>query len=235
MNVLWFSAGVSSAMCAYFCKNELDEIIYQHIDDQHPDTLRFLHDVEKLIGRKILIQQSPYYTNVESVCLAYNVIRIPGAPAQCTKILKQAERKRWEYEHPGDHTYFWGMDYTERDRMEGIIAAMPNANHRFPLIERELTKEDAHAIAERLGLDRPEMYKKGYHNNNCIACVRGGKGYYNKIRIDFPEAFAARSRLERKIGHTIIDGVWLDELDPEAGRHDPPISIECGVYCMLNL
>lgn len=31
MNVLWFSAGVSSAMVAYLCKDELDEIIYQHI------------------------------------------------------------------------------------------------------------------------------------------------------------------------------------------------------------
>lgn len=30
MNILWFSAGVSSAIAAYLCRDELDEIIYQH-------------------------------------------------------------------------------------------------------------------------------------------------------------------------------------------------------------
>lgn len=31
------------------------------------------------------------------------------------------------------------------------------------------------------------MYDLGYANNNCIGCVKGGIGYWNKIRIDFPE------------------------------------------------
>lgn len=32
-----------------------------------------------------------------------------------------------------------------------------------------------------------------------------------------------------------ITAVYLDELDPEAGRHDPPIDIDCGIFCELNL
>jgi hypothetical protein len=79
------------------------------------------------------------------------------------------------------------------------------------------------------------MYDLGYHNNNCIGCVKGGKGYWNKIRVDFPEVFAARAKMERDIGHYCIkDANWLDELDPEAGRNDPPVTQECGVYCMLT-
>lgn len=234
MNVLWFSCGVSSAIAAYLCNRELDRVCYQHIDDQHPDSLRFLHDTSYLLGKKIEQRQSPY-RNVEAVCRAYNIIRIPGAPAQCTKTLKQAERKKWEYENPGVHTYYWGLDCTERGRMEGIIAAMPDADHRFPLIERDLTKDDVHAMAARLHLARPAMYEMGYHNNNCIGCVRGGMGYWNKIRQDFPGVFASRARMERAIGHSCINGVYLDELAPEAGRHDPPIDIDCGIFCELNL
>ena len=234
MNVLWFSAGVSSAIVAYLCKDELDAIIYQHIEDQHPDTLRFLHDVENLIGKEITIQQSPFRT-VENACRYGKCIRIPRKPPQCSSLLKRKERQKWEYEHEGEHTYYWGLDFSERERAERFERGMPYVKHRFPLIERELTKQDVHGIAESIGLLRPMMYEMGYHNNNCIGCVAGGMGYWNRIRRDFPEVFAARAKMERDIGHSCINGVFLDELDPEAGRDDPPISTECGVYCLLNI
>ncbi len=37
------------------------------------------------------------------------------------------------------------------------------------------------------------MYDLGYPNNNCIGCVKGGMGYWNKIRKDFPEVFQKRA------------------------------------------
>ena len=69
MNIMWFSAGVSSAIACWLCRDEIDEIHYQHIDDQHPDSLRFLHDVETLIGKQIQIHRSPY-GSVDAVCRA---------------------------------------------------------------------------------------------------------------------------------------------------------------------
>lgn len=118
MNVAWFSCGVSSAMVCYLCRNELDEIHYQHIDDQHPDSLRFLHDVERLVGKPIAIHQSPYMS-VDKVCRAFGFLK--GAyGARCTEVLKKRERKKWEREHPGRHTYFWGLDCGEKRRVDGI-------------------------------------------------------------------------------------------------------------------
>ena len=234
MNVLWFSAGVSSAIVAYLCQDEIAVVLYQHIEDQHPDTLRFLHDVEKLIGKSITIQQSPYRT-VDNACRSKNCIRIPRKPPTCSLLLKREERQKWEYENEGNHVYYWGLDYTERERAERFERSMPNVDHRFPLIERGLTKQDVHGMAVSLGLRRPAMYDMGYHNNNCIGCVAGGMGYWNKIRRDFPEVFASRAKMERDIGHSCINGVYLDELSPDAGRDDPPITTECGVYCLLNI
>ena len=236
MNIMWFSSGVSSFIAAYFCRGELDAIIYTHIEDQHPDSLRFNADCELELGGKITQLQSQYYINVEDVCLRRNFINSPHG-AQCTVKLKKEVRKRWEYEHPGKHTYFWGLDYSEREKLraERIVDSMPVFEHRFPLIEQGLIKEDAHALCKRLGIKRPAMYDLGYHNNNCIACIKGGKGYFNKIRRDFPDAFAARAKMERKIGASCIKGCFLDELDPDAGRHDPPITEDCGIMCELNL
>ena len=39
--------------------------------------------------------------------------------------------------------------------------------------------------------------------------------------------------MERKIGASCINGTFLDELDPEAGRHAPPIVPDCGIFCEL--
>ena len=57
-------------------------------------------------------------------------------------------------------------------------------------------------MLENLGIKRPAMYDLGYGNNNCIGCLKGGMGYWNKIRIDFPEVFDRYSSLERETGHS---------------------------------
>jgi hypothetical protein len=80
------------------------------------------------------------------------------------------------------------------------------------------------------GIALPEMYLFGYNNNNCIGCVKGGAGYWNKIRRDFPEQFNRMAKLERAIGSTCIKGTYLDELNPKAGRHKD-MEITCDFTC----
>lgn len=56
MKVCWFSTGISSFVACYLAK-DIDEIIYTHVSNQHPDSLRFLHDCEKILNRKITVIQ----------------------------------------------------------------------------------------------------------------------------------------------------------------------------------
>lgn len=56
-------------------------------------------------------------------------------------------------------------------------------------------------------------------------------GYWNKIRQDFPEVFNQRAEMERIAGATCINGIYLDELGPEAGRNERPIVDDCGIFC----
>jgi hypothetical protein len=37
--------------------------------------------------------------------------------------------------------------------------------------------------------------------------------------------------MERKVGHTCIKGIYLDELNPDEGRHTAPIVDDCGMFC----
>lgn len=235
MKVCWFSARVSSFIAAYLERESLDKIIYCHIDEQHEDSWRFLKDCEKLLGIEIEVLQSPY-KSVESVINKRRYINSRYG-AECTEILKKKVRKKWEYEQKQkgikEFVYVWGIDIEEAHRKDNIIEANPHAEHIFPLLDKELTKADAHGISRSLGLKRPAMYDLGYRNNNCIGCVKGGMGYWNKIRVDFPAVFELRAKQEREIGHTCIKGVYLDELDPERGRFDDEVMEDCGIYCML--
>lgn len=231
MNVSWFSAGVSSAVATKLVIAELDKIIYTHIDDQHPDTMRFVKDCEKWFGKPIEILQSKYKTVAESFFASSSGFINGPTGAICTRILKKRVRKDWERKQTEPLIYYWGMDINEAKRTERIEAAQPNQSHRFPLIEQGISKEMAHQILMASGIKRPAMYNLGYHNNNCVGCVKGGKGYWNKIRIDFPEVFKARAEMERRIGATCLNGIYLDELDPNCGRHEGPIVGDCGIMC----
>jgi len=208
-----------------------DKVIYIDIDDQHPDSMRFVLDCEEALGREIEVLRSPY-GSVGNACRSFGFIA-SAYGAKCTDVLKKRVRKEWESQQAEPLTHIWGMDCTERNRAENICAAMPRNKHEFPLIDEMLNKADAHGICAIRGVKRPVMYDLGYSNNNCIACVKGGMGYFNKIRVDFPEAFAARAKLEREIGHSCINGVYLDELDPAAGRMSEEIIPECGIFCNL--
>ncbi len=237
LTVSWFSAGVSSAVATKLMIDEIDRIIYTHIDDHHPDTLRFVKDCEGWFGKPVEILQSPY-KSVEAAIMATGShpsgVYVNGPRgASCTRYLKRRVRQDWEYENKGPVRYVWGLDCNENHRAERIVENMCDQEHAFPLVDRRISKEHAHEILIASGIRRPAMYELGYHNNNCVGCVKGGMGYWNKIREDFPEVFARRAQMERAAGATCINGVYLDELDPERGRHEPPIVGDCGILCEL--
>jgi hypothetical protein len=239
LKVCWISAGVSSFVAGYLAKDTVDEYIYIDVSDQHQDSLRFVKKCEIALGKPIQILQSAEYKSVGDVCRAFRFVN-SAFGAKCTEVLKKRVRKKWEYEHRNfDITYIWGMDLNEKHRAERIVEGMPDFSHEFPLVDRGLTKQDAHGICAELGIKRPKMYDLGYSNNNCIGCVKGGKGYWNKIRRDFPEVFADRARMEREIGHSILHDangpIFLDELDPEAGSMSDEIMEDCSIFCQMAI
>ena len=232
MKISWFSAGVSSFVATYLERKTIDKILYIHIDDQHEDTLRFIKDCENALDKEIEVLQSPY-KSVDNVIQTFRFINSRYG-ARCTEILKKRVRKEWEYDK-GKLTYVWGYDSSEKNRADRLLESMPEHDHVFPLIEQSISKEEAHGLLKRLGIKRPAMYDLGYRNNNCIGCVKGGMGYWNKIRQDFPEVFERRSKQEREVGRSCINGVFLDELDPDRGNMENEVMEECGIICQLSI
>ena len=235
--VSWFSAGVTSAVASKLAleTGKDIELVYIETGSHHKDNERFLEQCEEWYGQKIVNIKNPNYRDVFDVVKRNRYVNGPSG-AKCTTELKRKVRKRYEYGKE-IKSYVWGFHYGRREkkRAERVKEAMPYVDHWFPLIDNKITKENALCILEKAGIERPLMYRLGYNNNNCIGCVKGGRGYWNKIRQDFPEAFNQMALLERDIGRSCIRGRFLDELGVDEGREIKEIIPECGIQCELNI
>lgn len=234
----WFSCGAASAYAAKIAVEERDaDVLYcDTLAYEHPDNLRFLKDCEKWIGKEIKILKSKKYSDIYDVFDKTGwLVGIGGA--RCTTELKKNVRRA--YEKPDD-CHVFGFTSEEGHRVERFKNENPELSAYFPLYEKGITKRDCYVALHNAKIELPAMYKLGYRNNNCIGCVKGGAGYWNKIRVDFPDAFNKMAAQERKMDVAInkkyMDGkrikIFLDELDPSAGRSIPEPDIECGVICI---
>ena len=133
----------------------------------------------------------------------------------------------------------------EKKRTERFDNNNPELITDWILIEKGITKEDCLGILWQVGIELPKMYDLGYNHNNCIGCVKGGIGYWNKIKKDFPDHFNKMARIERDVGNSILkyrsgekEGtpLFLDNLENNMGRYDqePPISCSLGCGMVVN-
>lgn len=241
MIIAWFSCGATSAVACKMALNMYDDVrvIYINTGSHHPDNVRFKSDCERWYGREIEEYRSDTYNNVAEV-LRKGFINSPRGAA-CTLELKKKIRYKIEKEVGEWDGQVWGFDFCDREINRAIRFKEQNPLTKplFPLIENHITKEGALAMLRMVGIELPAMYKLGYNNNNCIGCVKGGIGYWNKIRVDFPEVFKEIATIEREIGATCLkdgDGnkIFLDKLDPCRGMDVQPVIPDCDLFCQIE-
>ena len=228
--LVWFSCGAASACAAKLTLEQYPdaEILYcDTLAFEHPDNRRFIVDVEKWISKEIKILKSEKYQDIFDVFDKTGwLVGVGGA--RCTQELKRNVRE--QYQGVGDvHVFGFGVD--ELARLARFERDNPELYLMFPLRDAGMNKQDCLNMLMQAGIELPAMYKLGYKNNNCIGCVKGGKGYWNKIRVDFPESFERMAKFEREINARIFNDVWLDELPPDVGRYQSEFETECGVTC----
>jgi 3'-phosphoadenosine 5'-phosphosulfate sulfotransferase (PAPS reductase)/FAD synthetase len=238
--VAWWSAGAASTAAAWLALQEDPEALICYCDTsstEHPDNLRFLADCENLFGTNIARLTSDRYADIWDVFRLRRYLVGPYG-AQCTVVLKKDVRRK--FQEPGDLQIF-GFTSDEEGRASRFEKQNPDVDCWFPLIDEGWTKQDCLRFISDRGIEIPAMYRLGYRNNNCVGCVKGGAGYWNKIRRDFPETFDRMAAVERELGATInksrVGGpavrVYLDELDPAAGKYESELDVECGVGCSV--
>lgn len=232
--VCWFSCGAASAVATKIAIAENDGkfplvIAYTEVIEEHPDNKRFLHECEEWFGQEIMVLGNDKYQRSIFETFKTSAMNIKGS-APCTQRLKK--QVRMKFEQPQDRQVF-GYTAEEQNRLDRFIDANNDVDIWTPLIDKGLTKEDCLAMLQNAKIELPAMYRMGYLNNNCIGCVKGGMGYWNKIKIDFPEHFERMSKLERFKNQTVLKDRFLDELKPTDGNYPEEQHIECSIFCQL--
>lgn len=232
----WFSCGAASSVASMLALEMYENVEVLYCDTfayEHPDNYRYFHDVEKWLGISIKVLKSKEYEDIYDVFDRTRFLSGPNG-ARCTVELKK--RCRFDYQQPDD-VHIFGLTYDSNDikRAERMLATNPDMRIRFPLIESQLSKLDCLELLRNVGIETPIMYRLGYNNNNCIGCVKGGAGYWNKIRKDFPDIFNKMADLELRLGAKLTkykgNRVYLYDLPPDYLVADDSETWECGVVC----
>lgn len=239
--IAWFSCGATSAVA---CKIALGiyenvEIYYIDTGSGHEDNERFISDCEKWFGQPILRLKNKKYKDHFDCIEKTRYVNGPSGAA-CTKLLKKEVRFQLEKELGEWSGQVWGFEFDlkEINRSIRFNEQYPETKPLFPLIERQITKQDALGMLWKAGIKIPVMYEQGYNNNNCIGCPKGGIGYWNKIRRDYPSHYKEMARIERVINASCLKDkngrIFLDELDPNRGNDVEAIVPDCSIICQIE-
>lgn len=236
-----FSCGAASAVATKLAIAKYGEVHIYYCDTggEHEDNVRFRADCERWFGQPIHVLKSEKYKDTWD-CYEKRRFLVGPKFAVCTVEMKKI---------PGDSVWNMGdteiYGYTVEEKHRVVEWRRNNFERRIecPLIDKELTKADCLGWLERVGIELPVMYKLGFRNNNCIACVkaRDNLDYWKRTRKHFPDKFARMARLERELNTTINritkDGerrpIFLDEIEPGEPRGADP-DIQCGLFCMAE-
>jgi 3'-phosphoadenosine 5'-phosphosulfate sulfotransferase (PAPS reductase)/FAD synthetase len=241
-----FSCGAASAVATKMAIEENIKrynkpliIVNNYVQEEHEDNLRFLHDCEKWYNHDIMITRNEDYDgSIYKVFEKHHMIK-QKFYAPCTEKLKRQVRDELMQEND---VIVVGFTVEEKERYQRFKDATTNYSVWAPLIERGFNKADCFDTLKMANIELPAMYKLGYKNNNCIGCVKGGKGYWNKIRTDFPVQFKRMADMEQELGegaYLFYDEstgkrISLYDLNPYAGNYEQEEDAQCSVMCSIT-
>lgn len=158
MIIAWFSCGVTSAVACKIALNLYNDVQLYYIEtgSGHPDNVRFISDCERWYGRPIHTIRSDKYLNVEDVLAKKRFINGPTGAA-CTFELKKQVRYKLEKELGNWDGQVWGFDFDPKEinRAVRFKQQYPDTKPLFPLIERQITKQDAMGMLWKAGIEIP--------------------------------------------------------------------------------
>jgi len=238
--LVWFSCGAASAVAAKLAVASHKgpgpiEVLYCEMANEHPDNLRFREEVQQWIGSPIVGLRSSKFPSMDIYDVFLTEKYVAGIyGASCTRALKR--QVRIDYQRASD-VHIFGYTVDEKKRILDFEENNPTLTCSWILSDLGVSKKDCYGVLQMAGIELPVMYKLGYNNNNCLGCVKGGAGYWNKIREDFPETFTKAAEVTRALGVRLLkvkkQRIFLDELEPGTGRYEFEGDIDCGPQCVL--
>lgn len=239
--LLWLS-GAASAIAARLDLQAHPGGVVAHCETgaEDPDVDRFIRDCEAWLGVEAVRLRSEEFADTWAVWEKRRYMAgIAGAP--CTSELKVTPRLA--FQRPDDvHIFGYTADRRDIERAAAFRQNYPETAMETPLIEAGLTKAACLAMIEDAGVKPPRVYAMGFHNANCIPCVKAtSPAYWALVRREYPEQFERAAKLSRELGARLVilrrDGDknirgFIDEVPADQSVTDP-IAPACDFLCHI--
>lgn len=257
--IAWFSGGVTSAVTCKLCLDwwpkDSVRVVFIGTMNEDSDTYRFKVDCERVWGVKIETISNEKYKSIQAVWRKYNSLNV-ATGAICSTELKRAVREKFQKENGFSYQAF-GFEVEETNRAKAMKKNYPDSKPIFPLIYEMLSKKDCIKILQDSGIQIPRAYEMGFNNNNCLqtGCVQGGIGYWQKMKMDFPDKFDAMAAMEHELTDSKGEPVtmlkdqgkdkglvflkphpaypFMKDISMMKGRPSKPL-MECNGFCGTN-
>lgn len=220
--ICWWSGGITSAVACHLAiltygKNNC-EVIMIDTHNEDPDTYRFKKDCEMWYGCDIksISAIGEKYDSIQDVWVRHKSLNV-ATGAVCSSELKRAVREKWQKTNSFKHQVF-GFEFSKKEfnRALSMSKNYPESKAIYPLLLRGMDKKDCIDYAQSYGITVPITYQLGFKNNNCFktGCVQGGIGYWQKMKLDFPDKFNAMAEMEHNL--TALKGVPVTMLKDQS-------------------
>lgn len=222
--VVCYSGGHSSALAAIETvrKYGKDNVILlnHNISSkvEHEDIKRFKQEVSNYLGVPITYANYPDYEDYPPLEInkRYGMIHFSAGFAICTHYLKTKPFHDWldaNWSENKDHiTVIYGFDADEDNRINRRTDIMRAMGYKtdYPLARWERTIHST----EEIGISPPITYKIFKHAN-CIGCLKAGRQHWYAVYCMRRDIFDEAKAVEEAIGHSIIKGTYLKDLEPK--------------------
>lgn len=146
------------------------------------------------------------------ICEKHSSFNAGGGPAICTSRLKTEPFNKWlRHFFPGKNcVIYYGFDENERVRIQRRSSVLGQMGYRsvYPLAHWDRTIRSSLEV----GVLPPNTYDCFKHAN-CIGCLKAGRQHWYVVFVKYPDVFQRAKAAEEEIGHSIINGVYLEELE----------------------
>lgn len=225
--VICFSGGHSSAIVAIEVARKYpnDEIVLLNHDInpsvELADVKRFKKEIADYLELKITYANYQDISNCEGIPDQFDVSKIikgfkfGNGTELCTYNLKTKPFYKWIKENcdPENTVFYYGFDANEMHRVQRRSSIMANDGYKtdYPLA---LWKGRTINQTMQIGIAPPAQYDTFKHAN-CIGCLKAGKQHWYIVYCERPDIWEKAKATEDFLDHSIIKGVFLDELESQ--------------------
>lgn len=220
-HIVCFSGGESSARVAWAVMNKFgreNTILLNHDispDVEPSDVKRFKSEFANMLGIPITYANHDMFPNVDQfdVTIKSKAFKVKNGQELCTSRLKTEPFNKFLNQNYPDKNciVYYGFDADETVRIQRRSSIMGSMGFKtdYPLA---LWNENIPSSHE-LGVAPPLVYDI-FRHANCIGCLKAGKQHWYIVYCYRRDIFNRGKIAEEIIGHSILNGVYLEDLEP---------------------